>query len=81
MPRAYIPGSLNPRLKDGGGYAELEAWHVGRGTGVALSMPAFAGGASQHFSNALANSLEAIAHGTVGGFKPESSPAKYRLSP
>lgn len=37
--------------------------------GIALSAPAAAGGASQHFSNALANSLEAIAQGSVAGLK------------
>ena len=50
----------------------MQNWKRGMLTGamgIALSMPALAGGASQHFSNAIANSLEAIAQGTVAGFK------------
>ena len=50
----------------------MDHWKRGMLTGamgIALSAPAVAGGASQHFSNALANSLEAIAQGTVAGLK------------
>jgi len=50
----------------------MENWKRGVLAGafaIGVSTPALAGGASQHFSNALANSLEAIAQGTVAGFK------------
>jgi hypothetical protein len=69
-PHAYIPGGLNPRRN--GMEAAMRNWKRGMVTGalgIALSTPALAGGVSQHFSNALANSLEAIAQGTVAGLK------------
>ena len=50
----------------------MRNWKVGMlagAMGAALSTSVPAGGASQHFSNALANSLEALAQGTVAGLK------------
>jgi hypothetical protein len=43
----------------------LMVWVIG----AAVAGPAQAAGASQHLSNALANSLEAVAQSTVGGLK------------
>ncbi len=36
---------------------------------LSLSMPVFAGGSTQHFSDSLDHSAQALAHSTVAGFK------------
>ncbi len=36
---------------------------------LSISIPVYAGGSAQHFSNSLDHSAQALAHSTVAGFK------------